>query len=200
MVAALLLKENSFTASRVIAMILGFSGLFVIFRSSITLGEQAIPGICAVLFAVCIHSISTVWVKAVGAKLPSLVVTNGALLVSTPLYVMTWWIVDGQLPQVVPEKSLFSIIYLGVFGSVLGFILYYYSLKRLQASTMALVTLITPVTALVLGSRINHEKLDIYVWIGAFGVILALLLYQWGDQAGRLLLSRFRVSNRAGEP
>lgn len=192
--AALLLREKSFTPSRILAMLLGFCGLYIIFQSSITLGDQAVFGICAVLLSVCIHSISTVWVKAVGAKLPSLVVTNGALLVSTPLYLVTWWVFDGELPENLPEKSLLSILYLGIFGSVLGFILYYYSLKRLQAGTMALITLITPVTALVLGSQINHEKLDVYIWAGALSVIFALLVYQWGDHAGRLLLSRVRYS------
>lgn len=180
--AALLLKERSFTPPKVIAMCIGFLGLIIIFRSNITMGDQAVMGISAVLLSVCIHSISTVWVKRVGAELPALAVTNGALMISTPLYLLTWWINDGKIPETLPDKSLISIVYLGVFGSVIGFVLYYYALKKLPAGSMAMITLVTPVTALIIGSQINHEIIDGYVWAGAFCVIVALLVYQWGGQ------------------
>jgi drug/metabolite transporter (DMT)-like permease len=49
--------------------------------------------------------------------------------------------------------------YLGVFGSVIGFMLYYYTLKHLRVSTIALITLITPVTALLLGHYLNGENI-----------------------------------------
>ena len=187
LVATVILKERSFTVARVIAMLIGFSGLLVIFQSSITVGEQAVLGILSVLVGVCIHSVSTVWVKAVGANLSSLAVTNGALIISAPLYLLTWWFLDGTLPQRIPDKALMSIVYLGVVGSVIGFILYYYALKRIQAGTMALITLVTPITALVLGSQINHEKLDVYVWVGTMSVVFALFIYQWGEQFIRLV-------------
>jgi len=175
--AAIWLQERSLTVAKLVAMLLGVSGLILIFRSSILVGEQASLGICAVLLSVVIHATSAVWVKKLGAKLPALVITNGALMVSTPLYLLTWWTVDGNLPVSLPEKTLMSIIYLGVFGSVLGFVLYYFVLKQIQASTMALVTLVTPVTALILGSQLNHEKIDTFVWAGTMCIMLALIIY-----------------------
>ena len=175
--AAIWLQERSLTVAKLVAMLLGVSGLILIFRSSILVGEQAILGICAVLLSVFIHATSAVWVKKLGAQLPALVITNGALMVSTPLYLLTWWTVDGNLPVSLPEKTLMSIIYLGVFGSVLGFVLYYFVLKQIQASTMALVTLVTPVTALILGSQLNHEKIDTFVWAGTMCIMLALIIY-----------------------
>jgi len=183
--AAMLLNERSFTLAKSLAMLFGLFGLILIFRSNIATDEKAIAGIFAVLLSVCIHSVSSVWVKRVGAELPALVVTTGALLVSTPLYLLTWWFEVGVLPQDLPNKALMSIIYLGVFGSVLGFILFYYALKHMQAGTMAMITLLTPVTALILGSQINHEIIDGFVWLGAVCVIIALVVYQWGGRLFR---------------
>jgi len=171
-------------------MLLGISGLILIFRSSILIGEQAMFGVFAVLLSVFIHSMSTVWVKKMGAQLPALVVTNGALLISAPLYLLTWWVLDGNVPVSLPEKTMMSIIYLGVFGSVVGFVFYYYVLKHIQAGSMAMITLITPVTALILGSEINNERIDAYVWAGTLVVMLALIVYQWGESLYKLIFTK----------
>jgi len=180
--AAVLLNERSFTFAKILGMLTGLSGLVLIFRSNITTDDNAIAGIYAVLISVCIHSVSSVWVKRIGAELPALVVVTGALLVATPLYLLTWWFQDGVIPEELPAKAMMSILYLGVFGSALGFILFYYALKQLQAGTMAMITMVTPVTALVLGSQLNHEIIDGFVWLGALCVIAALVIYQWGDR------------------
>ncbi len=180
--AALLLGERSFTFPKLLGMSVGLFGLILIFRSNITTDENAIAGIYAVLISVCIHSVSAVWVKRVGAQLPALVVTTGGLLVATPLYLLTWWFEVGVLPDVLPQRAILSILYLGVFGSALGFILFYYALKHMQAGTMAMITMVTPVTALILGRQFNHEIIDGFVWLGAFCVISALVVYQWGER------------------
>jgi len=44
-----------------------------------------------------------------------------------------------------------AIVYLAVFGSALGFVLYYYVLRNVQATRVTFITLITPVIALILG-------------------------------------------------
>ena len=44
----------------------------------------------------------------------------GFLLVSLPLFGLVWWSTDGRLPAMVPPRSGAAIVYLGVFGSVIG--------------------------------------------------------------------------------
>ena len=50
--------------------------------------------------------------------------------------------------------------------AVIGFALYYYVLKHLDASRVALVTLITPVLALLLGHLLNGEVIEARVGVG----------------------------------
>jgi len=71
---------------------------------------------------------------------------------------------------------------LGIFGSVLGFILYFYILKRIEPIRVALITLITPITALFLGQNLNGEVIHASVWIGTGVVLGGLGLYQWGER------------------
>lgn len=170
--AALWLGERALTVPRILGMALGLGGLAVIFGRSHSAGGLSILGIAAVALAAFIHSAGAVWLKRLNANLPSLSVVSGGLAVAVPLFLATWLAVDGHLPEAVGGRALLAILYLGIIGSVVGFVLYYYALKHLEASRMALLTLVTPVCALLLGHALNGETLGLSVWLGT-GLILA---------------------------
>lgn len=180
--AALWLSERSFTLGKSAGLAAGLMGLAIIFAGNVKFGSAALQGIAAVLLAVFLHSLSSVQVKRIGADVPALAVTGGGLLVAAPLYLATWYILDGILPHNVSLRTGYSILYLGVVGSVVGFVLYYYALKHLTAGRIALITLVTPVTALLLGRLLNSERVSSEVWWGTVVIITGLLLYQWADR------------------
>ena len=189
-IAAIWLQERSLTASKLTGILLGIIGLIVIFGSGIELSDGAGYGIAAVLVAVILHSISAVWVKAINARLAALEVTNGGLLIAAPLYLLTWLLFSEGWPEVISNRTAMAIAYLAVFGSVLGFIMYFYVLKYIDASRVALVTLLTPVLALLLGQRLNNETIEPAVWVGTFCILIGMSVYQWG---ARLVLSLRKV-------
>ena len=185
-IAAIWLQERSLTASKLAGIILGIVGLIVIFGSGVELSDGAVYGIAAVLLSVILHSISAVWVKSISARLPALEVTNGGLLIAAPLYLVTWLLFSDGWPEDISTRTALSISYLAVFGSVLGFIMYFYVLKHIDASRVALVTLLTPVLALLLGQGLNNETINPAVWVGTFCILVGMSVYQWG---ARLVLS-----------
>lgn len=110
--------------------------------------------------------------------MPSISVTTGSLMVATPLFVLSS-VIHG-IPNSIPDSSLKAIIYLAFMGSALGFPLYYFCLKNLRAEQVALITLITPVTALLLGIWLNGEIISIHIWIGTAFIVSGLALYEFG--------------------
>jgi drug/metabolite transporter (DMT)-like permease len=76
-------------------------------------------------------------------------------------------------------------VYLGVIGSVLGFSLYFYVLKHVEANVAALITLVSPVFAMFLGQMVNGEPITAPVWAGAALVLGGLAVHQWGPAPGR---------------
>ena len=134
-----------------------------------------------------LHSISSVGVKYIDARLPALVVTTGGLLVSLPLFIVAFFLVPESLPENFPSRAIWAIVYLGVMGSVVGFVSYYFILQNLAASTVALITLLTPVTALWLGHFFNQEDLTLYIWTGTGLVLLGLCVHQWGAMLARFI-------------
>lgn len=175
-----ILEERGLTPLRVLGIVLGLIGLGVIFHRSFSLGHTVLLGIAAVLLSVLLHAISGVLVKRLHGNLSSLSVTTGGLLVATPLYLLTWFIRDGQWPQALPAQALWSIIYLGVIATGIGFSLYFYILKHMPASQVALLTLLTPVLALWFGALFNHEVVGLSAWLGSGLILFGMSIYQWG--------------------
>ncbi|MFZ2268230.1 MAG: DMT family transporter [Azonexus sp.] len=190
--AALWLGERSLTPLRLVGMLLAACGLATIFIHGDSLGdEHALAGLAALLIAVFIYSGSLVWLKRIDDDSPPLATTVGSLLVSLPLFGVVWLASDGHLPAMVPPRSGAAIVYLGVFGSVIGFALYYYVIKHLEASKVALITLITPVLALLLGNLLNGENIGLRLWLGTGLILFGLsvhqadaLLHPAADEAG----------------
>lgn len=183
--AALILKEACFTPAKIIGALLGVAGLVIIFSADINGVAVAWQGIVALLLSVFIHSGSTVVLKRLNNNLPAVVTTTGGLAVAVPLYIATWWFMDGELPQVIEVRNSAAMLYLAVFGTALGFSLYYYILKNMQASHVGLIPLVTPVLALLAGQFINGEVNSNDVWNGTMVILIALSLHQWGDQLFR---------------
>ncbi len=93
---------------------------------------------------------------------------------------LAWLIADAaQLPPDITPRAGAAIVYLGVLGSVVGFTLYYYVIKHLDAGRVALITLVTPVTALLLGQTLNAEFIPGRGWAGIALIGAGLLLYEW---------------------
>jgi len=180
--AMMWLKEEALTPNKLAAMLLGLAGLALVFGGSLGVREGSLPGLLAVLMAVMAQSLGLVWLKRIGDDSPPLAMTLGILVVAIPLFFAVWWLLDGHVPVALPERAMAAIVYLGVFGSVLGFALYYYLIKHMEAGRIALISLITPVMALLLGHALNNESVLPQVWLGTGCILLGLCLHRWGAQ------------------
>jgi drug/metabolite transporter (DMT)-like permease len=124
-------------------------------------------------------------VKRIGADVPALATTIGGLMVAVPLLVTLYLLNGESLPAAVPKRALLSIVYLGLVGSVLGFALYYYVLRHVEATRVALITLVTPVLALMLGHLLNGEALQPEVVLGTAAILSGLLMFEYGQAAAK---------------
>ncbi|HEY5141028.1 MAG TPA: DMT family transporter, partial [Methylococcales bacterium] len=127
-------------------------------------------------------SVSSVWIKRIAAKLPALSQVAGGLLLALPAYLITWGLTDGHWPNTFTPASLAAIIYLGMIATTLGFTLYYYLLTHLPATRVALITLVSPLLALMLGHSINHEPLTMKIVTGTLFILSALIMHEFFDR------------------
>jgi drug/metabolite transporter (DMT)-like permease len=174
--------NEPFGLERWVGLIFGVFGLGIIFiQGSIADSQQTILGIGAMLLAVFIYTASSVAVKKFGGMVTPLAATTGSLGVSVPCFLLVWIIDGGQIPQLLTLKVTSSIVYLGIMGSVVGFMLYYFILKNMDASKALLVTLLAPVVALFLGATLNGEVINTRIILGTGMILMGLSAYQWGS-------------------
>jgi len=182
LLAQKILNEPKFSVVRLLALIVSFIGLGIVCSSKLSLASNSWIGLVLILTAVSLFSLSGVLIKTVTINIHPIASTVGALIYSTPVFIIAWLVFDGSLPvETWQSRSLMAIAYLGVFGSLIGFIAYFYVLQHLQASTVALVTLITPVFAMMLGAQLNNETITPALVIGAGFVLMGLTLFQFGE-------------------
>ncbi len=176
--AQLFFTKQDLSLWKIIGMSISFIGLSLVFIGDVGWGEQYIQGVLAVLLSVSLHTISALKVKQLSSDLSALSITTGGLLVSLPLFLLSYWFTGEGLPEP-SARAWVSIVYLGIFGSVLGFISYYHLLSKVSATQVALLTLITPVVALVLGLWLNHEHFSALLYAGIGLILVGLLLYHF---------------------
>ena len=192
LIATVWLAEPALNGARIVGMLLGLAGLAIMLLGSQQLGPQAAYGILGMVFSVIAYSVSAVAVKRIGADVPALATTIGGLMVTVPLLVIVYLLAGESLPAIVSYKAMWSIIYLGIVGSVLGFALYYYVLRHVEATRVALITLITPALALLFGHLLNGEALQTEAMIGSAGILSGLLLFEYGQTAGKWIRDTLR--------
>lgn len=181
LLAQKVLNEAKFTPLRWFALCISLCGLAIVAWHNISSGSSELIGIAMVLLGMFFFSLSAVMVKSVIINIHPFATTLGALYLSVPLFFLTWLLFDGQVNiEQWSIRSLSAIVYLGLFGSLIGFICYFFILQKLSATTVAMVTLMTPPMAITLGTMVNNEPMGINLFIGAFFVIVGLALYQRG--------------------
>lgn len=187
--AALWLGERTLTSQRITGLVIALAGLWLIFGQPWPGDGRATLGTAAVVAGMTVQALGLVWIKRLNLRASPLAITTGSLGVATPLFVLAWLLADAaQLPSGTTLRAGAAIVYLGVLGSVVGFTLYYYVIKHLDAGRVALIMLITPVAALLLGQTLNHERIPAIGWAGIALIGTGLLLYEW--QALRQLQRR----------
>lgn len=196
LLARRILAEPKISTVRKLAMFLSFIGLALVCSDNFSLKGDSIYGLVFILTAVFLFSLSGVLVKSISLAIHPLSTTVGALIVSLPLFTINWLLLDGSIDiNSWQLKSIWATLYLGVFGSLIGFFAYFFVLQKLTASTVALITLITPVIALSLGAVFNDEVITDKILLGAFLVIFGLATYNWGE----LLINKLKVRSNEKE-
>ncbi len=177
--ASIILKDSRLSGMRLTGMTIGFVGLIIVFIEGISISTLVMFGIAATVISAASQSLGAILIKQQQPDFHPIAITAGSIAVAMPLFLLNCIIADGW-PDTIPLKSALSILYLAIMGSTVGFPLYFYLLKKLSPERVAIITLITPVTALLLGAFFNGEIISSKVWLGTALILAGLSIYEYG--------------------
>ncbi|MCU4577325.1 EamA family transporter [Acinetobacter courvalinii] len=139
-------------------------------------------GIILMLISVFSYSLSIFLVKKINADLPVMAQATGSILVSTLLATLLipwiWQYAPTHFPS---AKSLFALTYTIVMASLIAMFCYFKLVQNLQATTLSLTTVMTPMLAILIGAYLNHEQISAQVFVGATIILFGLVLYFFRD-------------------
>jgi drug/metabolite transporter (DMT)-like permease len=177
--ASMILKDQHLSGMRLTGMLIGLIGLIVVFIEGISISTMTMLGIAGTVISTASQSIGSVLIKQQEPDFHPIAITAGSIVIALPLFILNCVVVGGW-PETIPARSALSILYLGLLGSAVGFPLYFYLLKNLAPERVAIVTLITPVTALLIGSFLNGEIISSKVVLGTALILAGLAIYEYG--------------------
>ncbi|MFN3694112.1 MAG: EamA family transporter, partial [Ignavibacterium sp.] len=80
----------------------------------------------------------------------------------------------------------YSLAYLIVFGSILGYGSYIYAIEHLPLSLVSTYAYINPIIAVFLGWLVLDEKLNLYMILAAVLIIAGVMLVKKGSEVNRI--------------
>lgn len=179
-----IIAEAKFTGLKKVALTVALCGLALASLDNIDMGMSSILGFVLVLGSVTIFSLSGVLIKSVGVELHPLSTTVGSLIVSLPFFIVAWLLSTGGIIQYEnwQPKAIYAAVYLGVFASLIGYLAYFYVLKKLPVTTVGLIVMVTPIIANILGVLVNGEHFSTSLLLGGTLVVAGLSIFQFGHR------------------
>jgi drug/metabolite transporter (DMT)-like permease len=161
--AAILLHSEQVTRLRLLGILIGFSGVLMIARPWATTGAVDMAGVGWMLLGSSSVGLSFVYAKKFLTDLdipPEALTTYqiGLALLLLPLVSDLEGLTDiaGD-----PKAAIGLVVGLGLLGTGVAYILYYFIVDRLGAVTASSATYIPPVVALAIGWLLVGEPLDL---------------------------------------
>lgn len=192
-VAHFLTRDERFTANRLGGVVLGLIGVVIM------IGPEALGGLGLNLLAqiACLggalsYAFSGIWGKRF-AGVPPLVTATGQLTASTVVMLPVAMLADRPWELAMPGMgSWLAMAGLALLSTAVAYILFFRILASSGATNVMLVTLLIPVSALLLGMTLLGERLDERHFAGMAMIGLGLAAMD-----GRLLA---RIASRPKAP
>lgn len=173
-----MLKNEEITLFKILGIIVGFFGLYFIFSGDINLNNsnsKTLFGMIGIIFSAILNAYNVVYTKKYGHDISPFVLTFVPMLYSAVLLLITSFYIESYQQIIFTSKAIYSILYLSIFGSIIGFVTYYWLLKHLQTAIISFTAFITPIIAIILGYFLFDEKLSTNLFIGISSVLVGLI-------------------------
>lgn len=161
-------REEQLTTYRVIGVLLGIVGVAVLHGFDGDLNTGQTVGIALCLAAALSYGFAALWGRKHLAGMPPVKSATCQLLCSALIMAFVAGVVDQPWDLAMPGwNTILSLVLLAVFGTALAYLVFFKILACAGASNVMLVTLLIPVTALLLGNVFLGEPVNAKEILGA---------------------------------
>ncbi len=174
----------------VVGLIISFGGVCIVFYDHLTdfLNADFRFGIMLSIIATITWAFATLYTKKKAASFNPYF-SLGLQMGISSILLFAYSGATGTSVSItsIPAASWWAIAYLVIFGSVLTFIAFIYSLQHLPTELSSIYAYINPIVAVLLGSIIFDEQLTIPIAIGGATALIGIYLVNYAMKKSKLL-------------
>jgi len=155
-------QAEPLTLRRLAGLVVGFAGIVLLVWPEIGLGEgrQFLFGVAATQLACFGWAIGSSYSRRRGAH-ENVMVASAMQMVLAGTCILVFALLRGELGSLAfSTRATGALIYLVLFGSLVGFTAYNYALKHLPMATVSMYAYVNPIIAVLLGTIVLGEPLS----------------------------------------
>lgn len=182
-------REEPLLPRRVLGVVIGLSGV-VILQGGVEIVSSQNTGILLCLAASVSYGLSALYARRRLMHVPPLAAATSQLMASTLMMAFIVLAVDRPWEMTLPGlATVLAVVGSASFSTALAYVVFFQIIKRSGSTNVMLVTLLIPVTAVMLGTLLLGETIRPIEVVGALVIAGALLIID-GRLLGRLRPTR----------
>ena len=181
------LQDDKITLPKVMGLLIGFAGVVVLMSKDLfNASTSSLLGQAAVILASAFYAVSSVYVRKTTEDTPGIMRSAVPLISASAVMWMATLLFES--PVEIPELGItwVALLWLGVFGSGLAFVMAYYLIHEIGPTRTTMVTYLFPLGGVLLGVTFLHERLTWQLITGAILIILSLVVANWEPKERQL--------------
>lgn len=176
MLAWIFLPDERITKLKIFAVALGIVGVAVIFLEQLTVNSfLAFVGCVAIVVGSYAAAQASILIKAKGGELHPASLLFGQMLCGLPLIIIYSLVQEGNpLNSNWTWRAIICILYLTIAGTIAAFWLYYWLLSKIESTKAMMISLVTPLIAVVIGTIFLGETLPPQTFFGGILILASI--------------------------
>ena len=179
LIAHYLLHDDKMTWPKVLGLLIGFAGVIVLMSKDIGASVGSVMGQLAVVLACAFYAGSSVFARKTTENIAGILRSAGPLISATVIMWLATFFVESplKLPQL--GITWIALLFLGILGSGLAFVMSYYLIHEIGPTRNSMVTYLFPLGGVILGVVFLNEELSWQLLAGAVLIIASLVVANW---------------------
>lgn len=173
-----LLRDNPFGVRMLVGFGLALSGLALVCVDQLSTGPDVWKGLVMMGIATVVFSLSNVLLKRLPSTVAPLEQALGSMALAVPSYALISVFYTPSEQSEPSHLAVLAVLYLALIGSIVGFVCFFYLLHRVTPTQLSMLTLVSPVLAIVLGNQLAGEPLTDRILLGTALILSGLAIYE----------------------
>ncbi len=184
LLAWIFLPAERITPLKIFAVVLGMSGVTAIFIEQLRIESvMAFAGCVAIVAGAYSAAQASILIKARGTSLHPASLVCAQMICGLPALLVYSLAVEGNpLDFNWSWTAIACVLYLAVLGTIAAFWLYYWLLSRIESTKAMMISLVTPLIAVIIGGVFLGERLPPQTLLGGILIISSVALIAFGGR------------------